>query len=87
MIVESTEAQIKHGSPNIANAVLQVGFLNTRIMNITVNKIKRELKKNHGWDNLDNEEQKWFIDGLIKDTLLIVDEQLRAYKGISIKKK
>ena len=56
-------------------------------MNITVNKIKRELKKNHGWDNLDNEEQKWFINGLIKDTLLIVDEQLRAYKGISIKKK
>ena len=46
-------------------------------MNITVTKIKRELKKNHGWDNLDNEEQKWFVDGLIKDTLAIVDEQLR----------
>ena len=31
-------------------------------MNITVTKIKRELKKNHGWDNLDNEEQKWFAN-------------------------
>lgn len=26
MIVESTKAQIKHGSPNIANAVLGAGF-------------------------------------------------------------
>ena len=49
-------------------------------MNITVTKIKRELKKNHGWDNLDNEEQKWFVDGLIKDTLAIVDEQLRIHE-------
>ena len=49
-------------------------------MNITVTKIKRELKKNHGWDNLDNEEQKWFVDGLIKDTLAIVDEQLRKHE-------
>ena len=49
-------------------------------MNITVTKIKRELKKNHGWDNLDNEEQKWFVDGLIKDTLAIVDEQLITHE-------
>lgn len=56
-------------------------------MNITVNKIKRELQKQHGWENLDCEAQKWFVDGLIKDTLAIVDEQLRMYKGITIKKK
>ena len=53
-------------------------------MNITVTKIKRELKKNHGWDNLDNEEQKWFVDGLIKDTLAIVDEQLRTYEDDTV---
>ena len=53
-------------------------------MNITVTKIKRELKKNHGWDNLDNEEQKWFIDGLIKDTLAIVDEQLRTHEDDTV---
>lgn len=56
-------------------------------MNITVNKIKRELKEKHGWDNLENNSQKWFVDELIKDTLAIVDEQLRMHKGISIKKK
>ena len=53
-------------------------------MNITVTKIKRELKKNHGWDNLDNEEQKWFVDGLIKDTLAIVDEQLRTHEDDTV---
>jgi|GEM_PF-4439693 len=51
-------------------------------MNITVTKIKRELKAKYGWDNLDNESQQ----RLIKDTLSIVDEQLRGYKNISIKK-
>lgn len=56
-------------------------------MNITVNKIKRELQKQYGWDNLENNSQKWFVDGLIKDTLAIVDEQLRMHKGITIKKK
>lgn len=56
-------------------------------MNITVTKIKRELKKQYGWENLDNEEQKWFIDGLIKDVLSIMDEELIVHKNISIKKK
>ncbi len=55
-------------------------------MKITVTKIKRELKKTHGWDNLDNESQKWFVDALIKDTVSIIDEQLRIHKNISIKK-
>jgi hypothetical protein len=56
-------------------------------MNITVNKIKRELQKKYGWENLDCEDKKWFVDELIKDTLLIVDELLITHKNISIKKK
>ena len=56
-------------------------------MNITVNKIKRELVKKHGWSNLDNDDKKWFVDALIKDTLAIVDEQLRMHKNITIKNK
>jgi len=55
-------------------------------MKITVTKIKRELKKKHGWDNLDNEEQKWFIDGLIKDTIDVINDELLKHKNISIKK-
>jgi hypothetical protein len=49
-------------------------------MDITVNKIKKELQKQYGWENLDCEDKKWFVDGLIKDTLAIVDEQLRIHK-------
>lgn len=56
-------------------------------MNITVSKIKRELNKKYGWENLDNEEQKWLVDGLIKDVLSIIDEELKVHKNISIKKK
>jgi len=55
-------------------------------MNITVKKIKRELQKQHGWDNLDCEEQKWFVDALIKDTICIINDELIKYKNITIKK-
>jgi hypothetical protein len=55
-------------------------------MNITVTSIKKRLKKDYGWDNLDCESQKVLVDGLIKDTLKIIDEQLRIHKNISIKK-
>jgi len=55
-------------------------------MKITVTKILRELEKNYGWENLNCEDKKWFVDGLIKDTLEIVDEQLIRHKNISIKK-
>lgn len=51
-------------------------------MKITVNKIARELEKNNVWS-------KKYLDqlitiGLIKDVLIIVDEQLRAHKNITI---
>lgn len=56
-------------------------------MNITVAKIKRTLVKDYGWDNMNVESQKWFIDELIKDTLKIIDSELKFHKGISIKKR
>jgi len=48
-------------------------------MRETVTSVKKKLKKDHGWENLDNKSQKWFVDELIKDILKIV------YK-VSIKK-
>jgi hypothetical protein len=57
-------------------------------MNITVTKVLRELEKNYGWENMNiKNDQEWFVKELIKDTLKIVDEQLRMHKNISIKKK
>lgn len=47
-------------------------------MKLTVAAVKKELEKNYGWENLKNESQKWFIDGLIQDTLKIVDEKLKV---------
>lgn len=56
-------------------------------MNLTITKVKRELKEKHGWENLnENNPQKTLIDELIKDVLNIVDDQLLQHKGISIRK-
>ena len=57
-------------------------------MKITVTKIKRELVKNYGWENLDNDsgDSPFLFNELIKDTLKIVDEVLKSNKGISILK-
>lgn len=55
-------------------------------MKITITKIKRELQKEYGWENLDCEDKKWFVDELIKDTLSIVNELLKKHKDISINK-
>lgn len=52
-------------------------------MNITLSKVKRTLLKDYGWENLDD----FIIDQLLKNTLKIVDNQLKAHKGISIKNK
>jgi len=41
-------------------------------MNITVAKIKKALEKDYGYENLDSEREKWFVDSIIKDTLEIV---------------
>ena len=49
-------------------------------MNITVKKVVRELREKHGYQDV-------FIDEeIIKLTLKVIDEQLRMYKNISIKK-
>lgn len=57
-------------------------------MNITVTKVLRELEKSYGWENMNiKNEQEWFVKELIKDTLKIVDEQLRTHKNISINNK
>jgi len=53
-------------------------------MNITVKKIKRELKKQHGWDNLERENNMFGL--LIKDTINIINDELIKYKNITIKK-
>jgi len=55
-------------------------------MNITVSKIKRILEKDYGWANLNETSHKTMIDELIKDTLKIINKQLKLHKGISIKK-
>lgn len=56
-------------------------------MNITLAKVKRTLEKDYGWNNMNIESQKFLIDELIKDTLKIIDNELRTHKGISIKKR
>ena len=55
-------------------------------MKITANKIKRKLQSDYGYSLNENDESFWFIDGIIKDTLKIVDEIMKEQKGISIKK-
>ncbi len=56
-------------------------------MKITVTKIKRELIKNHSWNEaaLESNANKMLVDFLIKDTLTIVDKILKSKKNISIK--
>ena len=51
-------------------------------MKITAARVILELEKNYGWKNLNTTDRDWFI---IRDTLKIVDEQLKKDKGISIK--
>jgi hypothetical protein len=55
-------------------------------MKITAKKIKRELEKNYGWINLDDKDDHYtLINGLITDTLKVVNKILKEQKGISIK--
>jgi len=51
-------------------------------MKITAARVILELEKNYGWKNLNITDRDWFM---IRDTLKIVDEQLKKDKGISIK--
>jgi hypothetical protein len=50
-------------------------------MNITLAKVIRTLETDYGWSN------KNIDDNLIKDTLKIIDNELRTHKGIAIKKR
>jgi hypothetical protein len=56
-------------------------------MNITLAKVKRILEKDYGWGNMNIESQKYLIDELIKDTLKIIDNELRTHKVFCIKKR
>jgi hypothetical protein len=55
-------------------------------MKITVTKIKKKLVEDYGWHNMNLQEHNWLVDELIKDTLKIIDNELKTHKGISIKK-
>lgn len=56
-------------------------------MKITVTKVKKELVKKYRLENLDiysSDNQQVLLDELIKDTIKIIDEVLKKYKGFSI---
>lgn len=44
-------------------------------MKITVTNIKKILENEYGWFNLDSESHKWLVDGIIEDTLKIIDDK------------
>jgi hypothetical protein len=44
-------------------------------MKITVTNIKKILEKEYGWFHLDSETHKWLVDGIIEDTLKIIDDK------------
>jgi hypothetical protein len=44
-------------------------------MKITVTNIKKILEKEYGWFHLDSETHKWLVDGIIADTLKIIDDK------------
>ena len=53
-------------------------------MEITVTRVIRELKEKYGYENIKGQNQ-LFAEGIVKDTLTIIDNQLKRDKGISIK--
>lgn len=53
-------------------------------MKITVSKVKRELLKKHGWENMNCPDNEWFVNALIKDTIDIINDELLRHKNISI---
>ena len=54
-------------------------------MNITVEKIKRTLEKDYGWEDLRSEEKLRYVEHLLSDTLKVINNELIRHKGISIK--
>jgi hypothetical protein len=55
-------------------------------MNITVAKVKRILIRDYGWENFTIDSQRWFIEQIIRDTIKVVNNELKIQKGVSIKK-
>ncbi len=49
-------------------------------MKITVTKVKRELEKQYDWQNLNREDYTWFINGLIKDIISVINDELIKQK-------
>jgi len=60
---------------------------------ITLKQLKDKLEKDFGWENLESEETKWFVDELLKDTIQAVEvtdvsqqrEQLIAFSECVVK--
>ncbi len=55
---------------------------------ITLKQLKDKLHKDFGWENLESDDNKWFVDNLLKDTIQAIEvirccksdsEQLKAF--------
>ena len=40
---------------------------------ITLKQLKSKLEKDFGWENLESDDNKWFVDNLLKDTIQAID--------------
>ena len=40
---------------------------------ITLKQLKSKLHKDFGWENLESDEHKWFVDSLLKDTIQAIE--------------
>ena len=51
----------------------------------TLKQLKSKLEKDFGWENLESDDNKWFVDNLLKDTIQAIEvsqqrELLLAYE-------
>lgn len=40
---------------------------------ITLKQLKNKLHKDFGWENLESDDNKWFVDNLLKDTIQAIE--------------
>ena len=40
---------------------------------ITLKQLKNKLEKDFGWENLESDNNKWFVDNLLKDTIQAIE--------------
>ena len=40
---------------------------------ITLKQLKSKLEKDFGWENLESDDNKWFVDNLLKDTIQAIE--------------